>query len=232
MRIILTILIILFTVTTYSQENDDIYWTIYDVDTIEEETTTYDTDYISRIRRFHSNLLYVSYWSYYNPYWYSYYYPFYTSYYWWWYSPYKYYSCHSFYNGGYSSYNYSHWYTYRPTYHYSHHHKTHHYAHHKKSNSNKKQVIYKPVKINKSNTHPAYQKPKIINTKSTIRTYPNYEKPKMIKHVSVKPKQPIRTNKIKHVNNKTIRNIQKPKANINSSHKKIQHTKPVMRKTS
>jgi len=222
MRTILIILIILFTVTTYSQENDDIYWTIYDVDTVEEETNTYIpnnyyTDYTSRINRFHRRPYYTSYWSYHNPYWYSYYYPFYTSYYWWWYSPYKYYSYHSFYNSWHSLYNYSHWYTYRPTYHYSHRHKPHHYVHHKKSNSNKKQVVYKPVKTNKPRPYPAYQKPKVVNTKSTIRTYPTY----------VKPKQPIRTNEIKHVNNNVVRNVQKPKVNTNFSHKKIQHTRPV-----
>ena len=63
MKKILVILFTLFSLTSYSQkEYDDVYYTVYDVDTIEEETTTYDTDYTSRIHRFHKRSNYVSYW--------------------------------------------------------------------------------------------------------------------------------------------------------------------------
>jgi len=180
MRIILITLFALFTLSSFSQDNDDIYWTIYDVDTVEEETNTYVTnnyytDYTSRINRFHRHPYYTSYWSYHNPYWYSYYYPFYTSYYWWWgYNSWSYYGWYSPYRNWYSHYNYSHY--SRPTYYYAYNH--HHHNSYKKSNTNKKQIVSKHKKINMP-VYKTYSKPK-YNVKTPI-----YTKPVSVKYVHV-----------------------------------------------
>jgi len=152
MKKILILLFGLYTLTSYSQENDDVYWTVYDVDTVEEETTTtitnnYYTNYTSRINRFHRRPYYASYWSYYN----FYYYPIYNGY--WWYNPYKHYSWHWS-----PYYNYAYWYSYYPTYHYAH---NHHHPHLRTSNPNKKTVVNTPRKKIQKN-HPKYQKPKQV----------------------------------------------------------------------
>jgi len=129
MKKLLGILFACLTLTTYSQEYDDLYYTVYDdttsvsSDTLVEENTTYVTynyytdypSYTSRMKRFHSDFWYVSYWSFNNIFWYSFYYP-YNWYNYSWYNPYNYYS-------GYYGGNYYSWYPY-------HHHNNHWYNNH------------------------------------------------------------------------------------------------------
>ena len=166
---LLLILFSLITFTSYSQENDDVYWTMYDADTIEQEITTnitnnYYCDYTSRINRFYRRPFYASYWSYHNPYWYSYHYPFYLGYYW--YNPYRYYSWYWS-----PHYNYAYWYSYRPNYYFSHYYPTYYHPHYRTANNtnNKKQIkksTYKPTKVNST----------VYKPKSTVKQQPNYSK--------------------------------------------------------
>jgi len=157
MKKLLGILFVCLTLTTYSQEYDDLYYTVYDdttvesTDTLVDESNTYVTNnyytdypsYTSRIRRFHSNLFYFSYWSFNNIFWSSYYYPHSDWYSWYGYNPYSYYY-------GYYGWNYNNW--------YSHHHHNHHWynnhsyatntyygPHYKKSQVNKKIKTIKSV---------------------------------------------------------------------------------------
>ena len=104
MRKLLGILCACLTLTTYSQEYDDLYYTVTDYtqleesDTISTTPTTHNTyhyyseypSYRSRLKRFHSSFLYLSYWSFNNMWWSSYYYPY---HYWrgYWHNPYGYY---------------------------------------------------------------------------------------------------------------------------------------------
>ncbi len=234
MKKIIIVLFALFTLTSYSQDNDDIYWTVYDVDTVEEETNTYVTnnyytDYTSRINRFHRHPYYTSYWSYHNPYWYSYYYPFYTSYYWWWgYNSWSYYGWYSPYRNWYSHYNYSHY--YRPTYYYAHH--SHNHNYYKKSNPNKKQVVHNPKYIKKP-VYKTHSKPKNINKptyqtyskpKPTIKKYPTYSKPVKYTHVKPQPTRPV--NIIKKPQYIKPKSIQRP-VKVTPTSPKIRHTRPV-----
>ena len=183
---LLLILFSLITFTSYSQENDDVYWTMYDADTIEQETTTnitnnYYCDYTSRINRFYRRPFYASYWSYHNPYWYSYHYPFYLGYYW--YNPYRYYSWYWS-----PHYNYAYWYSYRPNYYFSHYYPTYYHPHYRTANNaiNKKQIkksTHKPTKVNST----------VYKPKSTVKQQPNYSKynrPKSVKYNKPKQTQP------------------------------------------
>lgn len=223
MKKLIALLFTLFTLTSYSQkeDNDDVYWTVYDTDTVEEETSTYVTnnyytDYTSRIYRFHRSPYYTSYWSYYNPYWYSYYYPFYTSYYWWSYRPFW-----SYYGFNNHHHHYSHWYSYYPT---------HHYAYHKKSNIDKKKVVYKPKKIVKKLKdikRPVYQT--YTKPKSIVKEHPTYHKPKQVKYIHI---EPVRI----HKHTKTITTYNKQKSiqrqnirNVNVKPSKIQHTRKAIK---
>lgn len=233
---VFTVMVILLVTSllTFAQDNDDIYWTVYDADTVEEETNTYITNnyytnYSSRISRFHRRPFYASYWSYHNPYWYSYYYPFYTGYYWGWYNPYRYYS---WYHTPY--YNYAYWYSYYPTYHYAHNH--HHHPHWRTANSNKKPVVNAPRKVTPKTTvrsKPKYERPK----------YTHYERPSSTKYihietnVSKKPtkRPPKKFNFHPTVPNKTHPNRPKvsspsrvtgPPQKVKMNPNRIQHIRP------
>ena len=196
MKLIYIILFSLITLSSYSQDNDDVYLTMYDADTIEQETTTnitnnYYYDYTSRINRFYRRPYYASYWSYHNPYWYSFHcYPFYVGYYWG-YNPYIYYGWHS-------PYYYSYWYSNRPTYYYAHYDHNVYYTNHRKANIKKKPISrtsYKPTKTKpasikhkpieptrvyngyqKSPTKYQYKKP--INRSTPVKNMPIYTKPR------------------------------------------------------
>ena len=212
---LLLILFSLITLSSYSQENDDVYWTMYDADTVEQETTTHITNnyynYTSRINRFYRRPFYASYWSYHNPYWYSYHcYPFYVGYYWG-YNPYIYYGWHS-------PHNYSYWYSNRPTYYYAHYDQNVYYSNYRKANNEKKTVAktsYKPSKtkptavrykpsptLKHTPKHSSYSRPKSVRynnpkqiqprPKSTSPSTPKYTRPKSIqrptKVTSTQPK--------------------------------------------
>ena len=205
----------LFTLNSYSQY-DDIYYTVddynavVDTDITEQETDTYITNnyyteypsYSARIRRFHSDLWYISYWSLSNIFWYS------------WYNPYDYWYSYSWYNPYWNYYGYYGW-NYYNNYWYSHHHhnhwyNNHYYAHNSyygphyrkstnTSNGNVKTIVKqttphkivtkkevktvahvkpKPVTKNEVKTV-AHVKPKPVTT-SAVKTYTynNYNRPK------------------------------------------------------
>ena len=90
MRKLLGILCACLTLTTYSQEYDDLYYTVSDYNQLEKSdtlTSTNDThitynyygeypSYRMRLKRFYSSFFYLSYWSFNNIWWSSYYYPY------------------------------------------------------------------------------------------------------------------------------------------------------------
>jgi len=216
MRIILTILVIFFTITSYSQEYDDVYWTVYDVDTIEEESTTtiinnYYTDYTSRINRFHKRPYYASYWSYYNPYWDSYYhYGHYSnvSFYWW---------LNRYWGLGWNYYNYSYWNSYYPTYHYV---NNHYHPHLRTSNPNKKVVVSIPRKVTKNN-HQTYKRPKSVKYVHT--EYKTRKRP--AKKFNFYPTVPNKTHPDRPKISSPSR-VTGPPRKVKMHPSKIQHVKP------
>ena len=230
MKKLLGILFALFTLTTYSQEYDDVYYTVYDDtptasnDTLIEESDTYITnnyytDYTSRINRFHRRPYYTSYWSYYNPYWYSYfYYGHYSSlsFYWWWNSPWGY--------GYYSDYNYPYWYSHN---HHNHHGYNNHYSahntyygpHYKKSNGDKKiktvktisKIKSKPVNNHIVKTHNKPIKPHhTYTTRASSYTSPNKVRPRNVSNNKTynKPITKVNTNRTQYPTRPKVTNHQ------------------------
>ena len=219
MKKLLGILFACLTLTTYSQEYDDLYYTVYDdktsasSDTLLKETTTYVTNnyytdypsYTTRMRRFYSDFWYVSYWSFNNIFWYSSYYP-YNWYNYSWYNPYN-----SYY--GYYGWNYNNW--------YSHHHHNHHWynnhsyasntyygPHYRKTTGNKKIKTVKPV--SKVKPQRVINK-EVRSVNKPIKTPPTY---------TSRSKSPNSTNKVRAYNGVNTRTYNKPtpKATPHKSH--------------
>ena len=226
MKKILILLFGLYTLTSYSQEYDGIYWTLADykddIDTT-EEITTYSTDnqytdYSSRINRFYRLPFYVSYWSYYNPYWDSYYhYGHYSnrSFYWW---------LNRYWGFGWNYYDYAYWYSYQPTYHYAHHH--HHYPHLRTSNPGGKVVVNTPRKVTHKNTTPKYERPKAVkyvHTETKIRKRP-------AKKFNFHPTVPNKTHPDRSKISSPSR-VTGPPRKVKMHPSKIQHDKPKTNKS-